>query len=46
MTMASVGFLTLSQPITWSEIDPRIANVTSPPPYQRVRVLAHGWSKR
>ena len=45
MTMAGVGSLILGQLLTLSELEPRIANVTSSSPYQRVRVLAHGWNK-
>lgn len=36
-TMASIGSLILGQTIAWSEIESRIAYVTPPPSYQRVR---------
>lgn len=36
MIMARVDFLIQGQPITWPEIEPRIAKVTSCPPCQRV----------
>lgn len=38
MNMVGVGSLILSQLLTWSELEPRIANVTSSSLYQRVSV--------
>jgi len=44
MMMAGAGSLILGQLLTWSELEPRVANVTSPPLYRMVRVLARRWT--
>ena len=44
MMMAGAGSLILGQLLTWSELEHRVANVTSPPLYRMVRVLARRWT--